>query len=141
MSAVVMEVNYILKKLKQHGLRVTKPRIKLVEMLFKDTKHHHVTAELFHMFLQEKGIKISLATVYNTLHVLSDLGFLKKIKTCDYIIFDTNLSTHGHLINENTGEIQDLEISDFEEAISKITQKYQPKAKTSNYNFLITIHK
>ena len=57
------------------GLRPTKQRILLANLLMRDGKHKHFTAEDLFEKAKEKKLKVSLATVYNTLHSFSDSGF------------------------------------------------------------------
>lgn len=134
----MVSFNFILNQLKRSGLRITEPRKKLVEILYEGEKDKHVTAEVFYYILKQKNIKISLATVYNTLNALSMLGFLKKIKMCDYIVFDTDITSNGHIVNEKTGDVMDMEKKDIEEILQTINKKYQDKLSLKNINIIIS---
>ena len=99
----------IAQKLKQAGLRPTRQRLLLCQLLWSPPQPRHVTAEVLHSETREKGAKISLATVYNTLHQLTEMGLLTKVTLeSGKTHFDTNTQPHQHIINEVTGEIVDL---------------------------------
>ena len=90
------------------GLRPTKQRILLANLLMADGRHKHFTAEDLFEKAKEKKLKVSLATVYNTLHSFSDSGLLNKIivdgSRC---YFDTRLDNHTHFYWEATGKLSD----------------------------------
>ena len=64
--------------LRDAGLRLTKQRVALGRLLL-DGPNRHVTAESFHEEAEAEGIKVSLATVYNTLHQFTDAGLLRQV--------------------------------------------------------------
>jgi Fur family iron response transcriptional regulator len=94
--------------LRKVGLRPTKQRLCLANLLFKDFHRHVFAEELFREALQQ-GVKISLATIYNSLHQFTAAGLLREIavdsKRC---YFDTNLSHHHHFIYEKTSCLVDV---------------------------------
>lgn len=94
--------------LRRTGLRPTRQRLALCRLLYGHG-NRHVTAEALHSEIQEDGLSISLATVYNTLHQFTDFGLLKQVVVePGRSYFDTNLSDHHHLYNETTGVLTDL---------------------------------
>tara|TARA_Y100001936_G_C15926937_1_gene587203 strand:+ start:354 stop:779 length:426 start_codon:yes stop_codon:yes gene_type:complete len=109
------ETNYI-AKLRNSGLRPTKQRIKICEVLFNRVKTFHFSInDLIKILQTEYNIKISLATVYNTVHAFKKKGYLKEI----YIgnansYFDTNTSSHHHFYDEQTKELIDINSQDIE---------------------------
>lgn len=94
--------------LKSAGLRPTRQRLGLGRLLF-DGGDRHVTAEQLHAEATTAGLRVSLATVYNTLNQFTTAGLLREVVVesgCSY--FDTNTSNHHHFFFEGTGELQDI---------------------------------
>ncbi len=99
----------ILKKLRDVKLRLTKQRILLANLIL-DGKNKHFTAETIQKEVSTKGHNISLATIYNCLNKFVNVGLLKQIdQQGEVTIFDTNVSHHHHFLNQNTGELTDIE--------------------------------
>jgi Fur family iron response transcriptional regulator len=100
--------NFI-KKLRSSGLRPTKQRIKICEALFNRNETFHFTINDLAKTIEEKlNEKISLATVYNTVHAFKKKGYLKEISiNSDKSYFDTNTSVHHHFFDEDTNELID----------------------------------
>ena len=99
----------IAKRLRGAGLRPTRQRVALAELLFA-TGDRHVTAELLHEEALERMVPVSLATVYNTLHQFTEAGLLREVavegaKT----YFDTNTSNHYHFFCERSGKLLDID--------------------------------
>jgi len=90
------------------GLRPTRQRVALAKWLF-DGLDKHVTAEQVHGFVLKKHMKISLATVYNTLNNFIDVGLLRRIMTGGgQVYFDTNVNNHHHLFDEEKSCLLDI---------------------------------
>tara|TARA_Y100000996_G_scaffold189872_1_gene148410 strand:- start:145 stop:573 length:429 start_codon:yes stop_codon:yes gene_type:complete len=102
--------NYI-EKLRASGLRPTKQRIKICEVLFDREKTFHFTINQLEKMISEKlNEKISLATVYNTVHAFKKKGYLKEISiNSDKSYFDTNISIHHHFFDEDTNKLIDCD--------------------------------
>jgi Fur family iron response transcriptional regulator len=100
--------NFI-EKLRSSGLRPTKQRIKICEALFDRNQTFHFTINDLAKTIEEKlNEKISLATVYNTVHAFKKKGYLKEISiNSDKSYFDTNTSVHHHFFDEDTNELID----------------------------------
>ena len=107
--------NFI-EKLRELGLRPTKQRVKICEVLFNREKTFHFTInDLVKMISQEMNEKISLATVYNTVHAFEKKGYLKQISiNSDKSYFDTNTSVHHHFYDEDTHELIDCNENDID---------------------------
>ena len=90
------------------GLRPTRQRVALAELLVGDGQDRHVTAESLFAASCETGEPVSLATVYNTLGAFCDAGLMREI-TVDgsKSYFDTNTSNHPHFYWEDTAEVTD----------------------------------
>ena len=90
------------------GLRPTRQRLGLARLLFEGG-NRHITAEQLHREATDGGVKVSLATVYNTLHQLTEVGLLREVAmAAGRAYFDTHPSAHYHLFNEDTGELFDV---------------------------------
>ena len=99
----------ILQKLRDVKLRPTKQRILLANLIL-DGKNKHFTAETIQKEVSTKGHNISLATIYNCLNKFVSVGLLKQIdQQGEVTIFDTNVSHHHHFLNQNTGELIDID--------------------------------
>ena len=108
-------IEYI-KKLRKSGLRPTKQRIRICEVLFNANKTFHFTiSDLVKMIEINTNQKISLATVYNTVHAFEKKGYLKEIViNSSQTYFDTNTSDHHHFFDEKEQELIDLEDDDMD---------------------------
>tara|TARA_A100001011_G_scaffold183444_1_gene192322 strand:+ start:1397 stop:1825 length:429 start_codon:yes stop_codon:yes gene_type:complete len=98
-------------KLRSSGLRPTKQRLKICEVLFNREKTFHFTIkDLVKKISENLNEKISLATVYNTVHAFKDKGYLKEILiNSDQNYFDTNVTNHHHFFDEDTNQLIDCE--------------------------------
>ena len=97
------------KKLRESGLRPTRQRLKICEVLFSPEKTFHFTINDLTKIIEEKlSEKISLATVYNTVHAFKKKGYLKEISiNSDKSYFDTNTTDHQHFFDEDKSELID----------------------------------
>ena len=109
-------LNIYTKKLRQSGLRPTRQRLKICEVLFTREKTFHFTINDLTKIIEEKlSKKISLATVYNTVHAFKKKGYLKEISiNSDKSYFDTNIAEHHHYFDEDTNELIDCSIDDID---------------------------
>ncbi|MDQ0314195.1 iron response transcriptional regulator IrrA [Amorphus orientalis] len=94
--------------LRDAGLRPTRQRIALADLLYKHG-NRHISAEQLHEEAISARVPVSLATVYNTLHQFTQAGFLREVAvdgTKTY--FDTNTSDHHHFFNEEDNSVVDI---------------------------------
>ena len=112
---MLKNMNFI-EKLRETGLRPTKQRVKICEILFNREKTFHFTInDLAKKISEELNEKISLATVYNTFHGLQKKGYLKEISiNSDKSYFDTNTSVHHHFYDEDTHQLIDCDENEIE---------------------------
>jgi Fur family iron response transcriptional regulator len=94
------------------GLRPTRQRVALAQLLFAEGDRH-LTAERLHEEALASKVPVSLATVYNTLHQFTEAGLLREVavegaKT----YFDTNTSNHYHFFCELSGDLLDISTGD-----------------------------
>ena len=117
-------------KLRSSGLRPTKQRLKICEVLFKREKTFHFTInDLAKNISEQLNEKISLATVYNTVHAFKNKGYLKEISiNSDKSYFDTNVTNHHHFFDEDTNELIDCD----DEVIEKVNIKKNITGKKIN---------
>ena len=103
-------------KLREAGLRPTKQRVKICEILFNREKTFHFTInDLAKKISEDLNEKISLATVYNTVHAIQKKGYLKEITiNSDKSYFDTNTTAHHHFYDEDTHELIDCDQSNID---------------------------
>ena len=103
-------------KLRETGLRPTRQRVKICKLLYnRETTFHFTINDLVKKISEEVDEKISLATVYNTVHALKTKGYLKEISiNTDRSYFDTNISHHHHFFDKSTEELIDLRDEDVE---------------------------
>ncbi len=103
-----------IEKLRNSGLRPTKQRLQICEVLFDTEKTFHFTInDLANRIKKQLNNKISLATVYNTVHAFEKKGYLKQIPiNSSQTYFDTNVSDHHHFYDLKEEKLIDLENSD-----------------------------
>ena len=125
-------------KLRTSGLRPTKQRLKICEVLFSREKTFHFTInDLAKNISEQLKEKISLATVYNTIHAFKDKGYLKEISiNSDKSYFDTNITNHHHFYDNETSELIDIKAS--EVVIQKIPKAPNGK-KIKNVEVFINL--
>ena len=98
----------ILDRLRAAGLRPTRQRLALAKLLFEGPDRH-VTAEILHGEARAASVRVSLATVYNTLHQFTNAGLLKEIVVdSQRSYFDTNIADHHHFFFEGSNELEDI---------------------------------
>ena len=134
-----MENNSIfVEKLRSSGLRPTKQRIKICKLLFDRKQTFHFTINNLSKILKKNtSEKISLATIYNTIHSFKKKGYLKEISVNqNKSYFDTNTSNHHHFLDINTNELIDLKSED----VHKIKIKKRiPGKKINSIEVLVKI--
>ena len=114
-------------RLRSSGLRPTKQRLAICKVLFdrKDTFHFTID-NLKKKIEKNTKHKVSLATVYNTIHAFKSNGYLKEISLQgNKTFFDTNTTSHHHFYDQDTGDVMDIKNEDI--FISKLPSA--PKGK------------
>ena len=126
------------EKLRSSGLRPTKQRIEICKLLFDRKSTFHFSIDYLSNLLKEKSKeKISLATIYNTVHAFKKKDYLKEISiNRNKSYFDTNVTNHHHFFNESTNELIDLKDKD----VGKIRiKKTIPGKKIMSIEVLVKI--
>jgi len=98
----------IAARLRRAGLRPTRQRVALARLLFS-AGDRHLSPETLHEEARAAGVRVSLATVYNTLHQFTSAKLLREVaiegaRTC----FDTNTSAHHHYYVEGENRLIDM---------------------------------
>ena len=126
------------EKLRKSGLRPTKQRIRICEILFNVNETFHFTIkDLVKMIEINTNQKISLASVYNTTHAFEKKGYLKEIAINSIqSYFDTNTSIHHHFFDEKKKELIDIENNDVDPIRVK---KIIPGKKIKSIEVLVKI--
>lgn len=109
-AAMAKERSYssLIARLKAGGLRPTRQRLALARLLFEGGDRH-LTAEQLHSEAEESAVRVSVATVYNTLHQFTKVGLLREVVVePGRSYFDTNVDDHHHFYFEATGDLQDI---------------------------------
>ena len=103
-----------IEKLRNSGLRPTKQRLQICEVLFDTERTFHFTInDLANKIKNQLNNKISLATIYNTVHAFEKKGYLKQISiNSNQTYFDTNITDHHHFYDLKEEKLIDLENSD-----------------------------
>jgi Fur family transcriptional regulator, iron response regulator len=95
-------------RLREAGLRPTRQRVALARLLLENGGRH-ITAEQLHGEARAAAIRVSLATIYNTLHQFTEAGLLREVVVePGRSYFDTNTSEHHHFFDEGNGELLDI---------------------------------
>ena len=126
------------EKLRSVGLRPTKQRLKICKILFDREKTFHFTIndlqKIIKKIIEEK---VSLATIYNTVHSFKKKGYLKEISiNSDKSYYDTNITNHHHFLDEETNELLDLDDNDISNLKIK---KTLPGKKIKSIEVLVKI--
>ena len=105
------------KKLRSVGLRPTRQRLDICEVLFDRKETFHFTIDDIRKILKTKQhTKISIATIYNTINSFKHKGYIKEISlNSEKTYFDTNVTNHHHFYNVTTNELIDFHDSDVEQ--------------------------
>ncbi len=98
----------LIERLKAVGLRPTRQRLALAKLLF-ERGNRHLSAEQLHGEAVDAQVRVSLATVYNTLHQFTAAGLLREVVVePGRCYFDTNVDDHHHFYFEDTGRLEDI---------------------------------
>lgn len=101
--------------LKAGGLRPTRQRLALAELLVGDGMNRHVTAEGLHALTREVGERVSLATVYNTLRAFCEAGLMNEVVVDgSKSYFDTRTDDHPHFYWEDSHSLTDAPAEELE---------------------------
>ena len=108
-----MKTDFI-NRLRASGLRPTKQRIEICKVLFDRKDTFHFTIDKLKKIIEKNTkSKISLATLYNTIHAFKNNEYLKEISLHgNKTFFDTNAKNHHHFYDQETGDLFDINNED-----------------------------
>ena len=99
----------IANRLASHGAKPTTQRLKLAEVVFE--RPQHLCAEQVLQAARVRGIRVSKATVYNTLNLFVECGLLRELVVDrDRVYYDSTVHAHHHFYNVDTGEMIDIPV-------------------------------
>jgi len=107
---MIVEYKPFIERLRASGLRPTRQRLAICKILFERKDTFHFTIEKLKKIV-DKGCrkKISLATIYNTVHAFEKSGYLKEISIVgNKTFFDTNTKSHHHFYDEDSSQLIDI---------------------------------
>jgi Fur family peroxide stress response transcriptional regulator len=111
----------LIVELREKGFKVTPQRIAICEFVLSSKEHP--TTDQVYQEVKKECPTLSLATVYQTLHLLTEIGLLQELELSDRVFrYDPNTSPHINIICKNCGRIQDYESRSVKELWSQITQ-------------------
>ena len=124
---MINDFTHYIDRLRSSGLRPTKQRLALCKVLFDRKETFHFTIDNLKKKIEKSTkSKISLATVYNTVHSFKNKGYLKEISLQgNKTFFDTNSKSHHHFYDQDTGDLIDIKNEDIN--VSKLPSA--PKGK------------
>lgn len=116
-----MNIQQLMAKLREEGYKVTPQRLAICELALSSKEHP--TADQIHQEIIKKYPTISLATVYQTLHLLSDMGVLQELGFSDKSSrYDSNTAPHINVVCLKCGEIYDYEAKNVRKLWSQIVE-------------------
>ena len=119
-------------ELKKAGLKVTLPRIKILNIL-ECSRNRHVSAEEVYKLLLESGDDVGLATVYRVLTQFEAAGLIVRHRfETGHAVFELNDSEHhDHIVCIKCGKVEEFLDPIIEERQQEVAKKM---------NFTITDH-
>ncbi|MGD2085516.1 MAG: Fur family transcriptional regulator [Candidatus Aminicenantes bacterium] len=123
---------HLFKRLREHGVRPTAARRLVLALL--NEKNDHLSTEGIITALRDNGFTVSVATLYQNLNKLVEVGLLARIKGPDDLMrFDANLAPHHHLVCTKCGKIVDVRNNE-EQLLQKSPLDYQTGATLSEWH-------
>lgn len=114
-----MNDQQLITHLHEKGFKVTPQRLAICKSVL--SSREHPTVEQVYETVKVKYSTLSLATVYQTLHLLTQIGLLQELGSSDGSSrYDPNNSPHLNIICKNCGKIQDYESETITNFISRI---------------------
>ncbi|NWG10646.1 transcriptional repressor [Candidatus Bathyarchaeota archaeon] len=119
-------MQHVIAKLRHSGYKITPQRLEICELIL--SSQNHPTADQIYQKILRKFPTISLATVYQTLHLLKELGLLQELGFADMSSrYDPNTSPHVNVICPKCGQIYDCEPKRAKELWSQIAAELRFK--------------
>jgi Fur family iron response transcriptional regulator len=94
-------------RLQACGIRVTAQRLQIAALLLKSAQH--LSADQVAEALEQQGLKVAKATVYNTLNLFAARGLIRQLSVdAARSWFDSNVQAHYHFHDEKSGALSDV---------------------------------
>ncbi len=117
-----MNTQQIIAMLRGRGYKVTPQRLAVCKIIL--SSKDHPTAEQVYRKVKEKHPTMSPATVYQTLHLLTDAGLVQELGPSNGISrYDPNMAPHINVVCQKCGEITDYEAESIKEMYKKIVEQ------------------
>jgi len=96
--------------LRQAGLKVTHPRVKIYQVLLSATEADHWSAEEIYRLLVERSEDIGLATVYRVLTQFEEAGLVIRQRfENEHAVYELATGDHhDHLVCSRTGQVREF---------------------------------
>jgi Fur family peroxide stress response transcriptional regulator len=121
-----METEHLITKLRKSGCKVTPQRLAVCEIILSSKEHP--TADQIYEKIKKKHPTISLATIYQTLHLLSQIGLLQELGFSDCISrYDPDTSPHINIVCKKCGKILDYKSESVKKLWSQIIKELRFK--------------
>ena len=135
---MINDFTHYIDRLRSSGLRPTKQRLMICKVLFDKKETFHFTIDNLKKKIEKNNkSKVSLATVYNTVHAFKNNGFLREISLHgNKTFFDTNSTNHHHFYDEDTGDLMDIKNEDIQ--LSKLPSAPKGK-KIKEFNVTVSL--
>jgi Fur family peroxide stress response transcriptional regulator len=119
-----LNIQQLIAKLREKGYKVTPQRLAVFELIL--SRKDHPTADQIHKEVTKQYPSMSLATVYQALHLLTDMGLLQELGFTDRSSrYDPNIMPHINIICLRCGEIYDYKSESVKEMWSKIVTELE----------------
>jgi len=106
-------VDNLSQRLLGHGVRPTAQRLRIASLLLG--KPQHLSADQVLAGLRGLGLRVSKATIYNTLNLFAASGLIRQLSVGgDRSWFDSNTDAHYHFHDMDSGALMDVSLSDVE---------------------------
>jgi Fur family iron response transcriptional regulator len=106
-------VEHLNQRMIQAGVRPTAQRLRIASLLL--ARAQHLSAEQVLAGLRDQGMRVSKATIYNTLNLFAASGLIRQLSVgSDRCWFDSNTDAHYHFHDVETGALMDVSLRDVE---------------------------
>ena len=109
MTGTAEQMTNLADRLRQHGMRPTRQRVRLASLLL-ESGDQHISPDKLYEQINQGGEPIAIGTVYNTLRQFCEAGLIREVQGAgDRFVYDTNLRDHHHFMDVETGELIDID--------------------------------
>ncbi|MGH8874878.1 MAG: Fur family transcriptional regulator [Acidimicrobiia bacterium] len=117
----------LLRSLREEGMRVTRPRRAVCEVLARSHGDHLTAAEILSRAEETLGGDIDQSTIYRTLDALERVGYLHHVHLGHGpgVVHLSEESDHHHLVCESCGRTTDIPLEELEEALREVARRYR----------------